>query len=121
MEATAIPRTIEECCLYLDEHLHDEVKAFLKSNTKEKSEAMLHHSLGRRIRNQWGLWKQDSELYHYLTALGFQHADDMSGIIIHFYWKHINGLPWDGLDAEIKKYQDHWKGIEELHKKGVIQ
>lgn len=108
MKATDIPRTIEECCQYLDLYLDDDLKQFFKTNTEEDSASASHHTLGRRIRNSWGFWTKDTILFHYLTALGLEHPDDMSGIILYFYWKHVNGQPWNDLDAEIKRYQNYW-------------
>lgn len=117
MNITDIPRTIEECCQYLDEFGAPEIRQYMRSNPMEKAEAYLHGSLGRRIRNSWGLWDQSSQLYSYLSALGFQHPEDMSGIIIHFYWKHCNGQPWDDLDEIIRKYREYWAGISGIFEK----
>lgn len=42
----------------------------------------LHHSLGRHLRNEFGLWTKDTPLYEECKSLGLEHADDMSHRII---------------------------------------
>lgn len=79
-----IPNTIEEAIAILDEELSQEDKDFLL----EKGPIAVHHTLGRWIRNTWGLWT-DSVLKNVLTEQGFTHPDDMSNHIIEEYVKHL--------------------------------
>ena len=49
----------------------------------------MHDSLGRWIRNEWGLWT-GSELKDELMGKGFNHPDDMSNYIIEEFIKYWN-------------------------------
>ena len=48
----------------------------------------VHHSLGRWIRNNWGLWENDSILKFNMVKLGFIHPDDISNYIIEEFIKY---------------------------------
>ena len=65
-----------------------------KTQSENSAVATTHHSVGRWIRNQWGLW-QGSPLKEYFLELGVEHPDDMSGIIIRCFHRHLNGKPLD--------------------------
>jgi hypothetical protein len=41
-----------------------------------------------------------------------RHPDDMSGIILDSFCRHLNGNPIK-LDEQVKHYQDYWKTLEE--------
>lgn len=97
-----VPATLEECFAWLDANLGDEDRAAIKSGTD-----MLHFSLGRFLRNNWGLWSKESTLYKWFRDVGIWHADDMSGIIIESYRRKLNGEPLDLL-GQVKYYQDYW-------------
>ena len=66
------------------------------------------------MRNDWGLWG-GSPLARYFNRLGVFHPDDISGIILTSFWRHLNGRPIK-LDEQVKHYQDYWKKIEEERK-----
>lgn len=80
-----VPKTVEEAILALDKMLVPEDKEYLL--TEEKAAIMVHHTLGRWIRNNWGLWG-GSELKDVLAKQGIDHPDDMSHYIIEEYIKH---------------------------------
>lgn len=65
-----------------------------------------HHSLGRWIRNTWGLW-QDSELKKDMEARGFTHADDMSQTIIEYCWSQHHQVFYD-LQEAADQYKQYW-------------
>lgn len=79
-----IPTNLEECIKKLDTQLSEDDKQFLIDNDA----LAVHHTLGRYIRNNWGLWK-DSELKQNIQKLGYEHPDDMSNFIIKEYIKHL--------------------------------
>ena len=72
-----IPKTLEEAVQQLDAMLSDDDKEYLVEN----GAISVHHTLGRWIRNEWGLW-EGSELKESLEKEGFSHPDDMSNHII---------------------------------------
>lgn len=67
----------------------------------------LHHGLGTFIRNNWGLWDENSPLYNHMRSLGFLHADDMSMSLIREFWNRANKKP-SQLAEEIAEYKDYW-------------
>lgn len=81
---TVIPKTVEEAIEFLDKELNKEDKEFLI----EHGAVSVHHSLGRWIRNNWGLWTS-SELKGLLMEKGYSEPDEMSNYIIEEYIKHL--------------------------------
>lgn len=82
-----IPTNLEDCIKELDTQLSEDDKQILLEN----GALSVHHSLGRWIRNNWGLWK-DSELKQNIQKLGYEHADEISNFIIEEYIKHLKEL-----------------------------
>jgi hypothetical protein len=102
-----IPSTLDECFAVLLEMLvPEDIKAM--SEMPERDMIQFHHNLGRWIRNNWGLWRKHSNLYDYFIALGIQHPDDMSGIILASFWRHLHDEPL-GSDDQIAHYKAYWK------------
>jgi len=104
-----MPTTLEECYEILGNWAGpDGVEEF-----KESSAASYHHNVGRTIRNQWGLWhnpdsdKPETPIHKYLVNLGLHHADDMSGLILESFHRHLLGQPID-VEGQVKKYQEYW-------------
>ena len=54
--------------------------------------SIYHFGLGMWMRNNWGLWAH-GPLAAYLEQFGVHHPDDMSGLILDTFWRHLNGLP----------------------------
>ncbi len=73
----------------------------------EVSAISMHHTLGRYLRNNWGLW-QGSVLAQWFNKQEIIHADDMSGIILDSYVRKLRNEPIK-LDEQIKYYHDWWK------------
>lgn len=104
-----IPETLEECFAYLDKFLQD--KDTFKGVDDEAVTAIGHNTLGRWLRNQWHLWwsekfasesiEEKDSVYPqtkpliktFFENLGVNHPDDMSGIVIRSYHRHLNARP----------------------------
>ena len=82
---TEIPTNLREAIKNLDSLISEADKRFLV----EHGALAVHHSLGRWIRNNWGLWEDHSELKFNMVKLGFIHSDDISNFIIEEYIKHL--------------------------------
>lgn len=81
-----IPQNLQEAIEELDRKLNKEDKEYIVEN----GSLAVHHSLGRWIRNNWGLWnEEDNELKISLKKLGYRHPDDMSNYIIKQYIKYL--------------------------------
>jgi hypothetical protein len=100
------PKNLIECFEALKKILTIEEVEDIKAS--EDNTVKYHHSLGRWMRNNWGLWGS-SELKTYFEELGFTHADDMSSIILDSFHLYLNNLPLDSyLEEQVKFYKDYW-------------
>ena len=90
MSEEKIPRNIDEAIAGLDSLISMEDREYLKEN----GSVAVHHTLGRYIRNEWGLWT-GSELKNYLEKKGLVHPDDMSDYIIREYIDVLKGREAD--------------------------
>ena len=82
-----VPKTLDEAISTLEKILSDEDREYLLKN----GAISMHDSLGRWIRNEWGLWT-GSELKDELMSMnkGLNHPDDMSNYIIEEFIKYWN-------------------------------
>ena len=80
-----IPKTVDEAVKTLAKIVSKEDRDYLLEN----GAISVHNSMGRWIRNEWGLWT-DSELKNELKKKGFEHPDDMSNYIIEEFIKYWN-------------------------------
>lgn len=100
------PKNLEECYAALSEKFStDELAKFMACSEDELIK--YHMGLGMWMRNNWGLW-EGGELQEYFKAMGIWHADDMSGIIIDSFHRHLCGSPIK-LDEQAQYYKDYWK------------
>lgn len=101
-----IPKDLEGCFKALNNLLtQDQIDEF--KSLDESDRALLHFGLGRWLRNTWGLWN-GSRLKDYFNNLGILHADDMSGIILKCYQRHLMGEDLK-MEEEVNFYKDYWK------------
>lgn len=105
------PCNLDEAVVAMDYILSLEDKELFQEWSEEKFVSTLHHSLGRLIRNKWGLWNETSKLYKWFKAIGIWHADDMSGIILTSYSRKTHNLPMK-LGEQIQNYIEYWKKPE---------
>lgn len=98
--------TIEEAVSYLYHNLsHAE---FMHIRKSEFPGPEAHFTLGRSIRNNWGLWSHESLLRKdAISKYGIAHADDISGLIIAWMVAKVKGVDFDPFE-ECKKYHEHW-------------
>lgn len=83
-EPAQIPTTIDAAVHMLDTIVSDEDKQYIL----EHGSISVHHSLGRWIRNEWGLWGE-SDLKKIMLDKGVEHPDDMSDYIIQCFINHL--------------------------------
>ena len=110
MDDIYIPRDLDDCFVELNKIFTNEDIEKLK-NEDEDYMVSYHNNLGRSLRNDWGLWG-GSRLKSWFLIRGIEHADDMSGIILDSYWRHLNSEPIK-LDEQIKHYQEYWSKMSE--------
>ena len=103
------PTSLLECFRHLDDIFKEsEDSDWFVSSLEDKAVAESHHGLGQWIRNNWIFGIEDSTLLQYFKKLGLSHADDISGLIITSYHRHINKKELK-LDEQINHYIDFWK------------
>lgn len=109
-----IPKDLNDCFTQFKKILN---KAIIEKMKKDPESNMInyHFNLGMWMRNNWGLWK-GSRLAKWFNTKGITHPDDMSGIILASYWRHLNNKPIM-FDKQVKKYQDYWEKKKTLKDK----
>lgn len=105
------PSNLDECFDALKIMLSYEDLDYIK-NLQENDLCTLHHTLGRKIRNDWHLWNSSSPLNKFFNDMGIFHADDMSGIILISFWRKMLQKEID-LENQIKYYQDFWSNNQD--------
>jgi len=110
------PDNLTECFAELKKRLPQEELDRI-GRISEKDMVLYHSNLGRTLRNKWGLWT-GSRLQTFFFDLGLQHADDMSGVILDSFWRHIHNKPIL-LEKQVARYQKYWKGVE-INENGTV-
>jgi hypothetical protein len=100
-----IPKDLDECFVQLEKLLKPKDIEKMRSGT-EQDMVLYHINAGMWMRNNWGLWR-GSHLAKWFNTQGIWHPDDMSGIILDSFWRHLNNKPIN-LDQQVKSYQDYW-------------
>lgn len=104
-----IPKNIEEAFAELDRMLEKDDKDYII----DVGPIAMHHTLGRWIRNNWGLWDDEAnDLKRIFTEIGISYPDDMSNYIIKWYIHHLKN------DDDF--YKKEIKIIKERHNENVI-
>ena len=103
-KAAYIPKNLEECFVELKKVLTPEQLTEFKLK-KEEEIIEYHFSTGRWMRNFWGLWSR-SRLKDYFNDLGVFHPDDISGIILTSFHRHLHNKDIK-LEKQIQYYQDY--------------
>lgn len=90
----------------------ESLKDWIKED-EDSATISVHHSIGRDLRNQLGLWTRDedqTEIAKYFNSIGIYHADDMSNIILTSFHKKLNNKPLelnDQVDEAIKYWDEN--------------
>jgi hypothetical protein len=79
----ARPKTLKEAVSMVLKELEHRGQTNYFKDYKEDELVLLHHGMGRDIRNDFGLWGENAVLIAALREeAGKEHADDMSSFII---------------------------------------
>lgn len=105
-----IPKDLDECFVELKKLLSEADQVEFRDKA-EDDVTDYHHGLGRWLRNNWGLWAGE-RLAIWFNERGITHPDDMSGIILDSFWRHLNDKPIQ-LEEQIKFYQDYWTNVKQ--------
>jgi hypothetical protein len=106
-----VPETLEQCFEQLEGMMKQDPEGgerFLETDDRGKDVTyMYHHTLGRWIRNNWGINHSHGKLHEWLTGLGLHHPDDMSGLILTSFWRHKNDKALD-IEGQVQHFKDFW-------------
>lgn len=103
---TYIPKDLEDCFVQINTLWNDSIKAKVKTLEENEFTGKVHLGFGMWMRNNWQLWG-GSRLSKYFNNLNIYHPDDMSGIILISYHRHLNNRKIR-LEEQVKYYQDYW-------------
>jgi hypothetical protein len=109
------PTTLEDAVEILVSYLEQNDLEYIDNSKCEDVSAELHHSMGRFLRNNWGLWGTNEFTTH-MRSLGIFHADDISATVIEALWHHRHDKVFD-IEAKKAEYEAHWKMMKERSKK----
>ncbi len=122
------PKDLDDAFRILKDIMSSTSTSSFKDTLEENAMAMTHFGIGMYLRNNWYLWwhkdnlpKEDKPIEDYPMEkpeivkyfndkLAIFHADDMSGIIIQSFHRHLNGVPLN-LEEQVKVYHKHWEDI----------
>jgi hypothetical protein len=76
---------------------------------------MVHHSYGRMLRNDLGLWNEDTAIVKWFKKeYNLDHADDISSlIIIALLFKDNDELADFVMEKEAERFREHWRNNDE--------
>ena len=81
-----LPSTVQEAVDAALQRMCKADKTYVAKMGKDEFRPALHHSLGRAIRNEFGLWSGNEAL---LKACRRKHPDDASAVIVTAIWKSL--------------------------------
>jgi len=102
-----IPKNLQDCLSHLKILLSQDTINKIR-NGNEKDVINWHSGTGAWIRNNWGLWGRSSDLYKWFIKNGVWHPDDMTGIIFHSLWRHLNKNPIK-FKEQVMYYKKFWE------------
>jgi hypothetical protein len=70
----------------LDETPESTREEIRKQVKEAKGMIAYHPTLGRMVRNRFGLWKEDNPYTAYINEEDPKHPDNLSGLILEAYW-----------------------------------
>ena len=105
------PETLDEAILAIDNMLNEETRLFLSVANETTAVTELHHTLGRYLRNKWGLWQGSPLAKHMEQVHGATHVDDMSSIIISAYCRRGIKTRFQRVMSE-EEVVEHNQGVE---------
>jgi len=90
IDGVYIPHNLEESFYVLDTLLTAKDIQLIRSLPERDAMSAFHFGLGMWLRNNWGLWG-GSRLQQYFLQRGVEHPDNMSGILLEYYYDYLHG------------------------------
>lgn len=101
------PLNLTDALATLTLNLTDAKRAEMVALDEKEFVGRNHFFLGMALRNAWGLWT-GSPLKDWFVNMGILHADDMSGILLHSFYRTVAGKDVDltGQIADVRAWHD---------------
>jgi hypothetical protein len=109
-DGVSIPKDLEDSFVELRKMLHPLMLDEMKEST-EQGMIRYHMGLGLWIRNFW-IRAPRSRLKDYFNRLGLFHPDDISGVILTSFWRHLHAQSIE-LEEQIKYHQAYWQKLRD--------
>ena len=111
-----IPKNLNECFNVLDDIFKEATEdlEWFTASSEDEAVSGFHSGLGTWIRNTWGLWSKDTELYNVFNEMSLWHADDMYSLIMTSYYRKIHGKELN-LKEQIQQFVDSWRDYEKMN------
>lgn len=110
IDGNYIPRNLNDAISEIEKQFSDSTKNSIKQMSENDFIAESHFGTGKRIRNNWSLWRK-SRLSTYFNKKGVFHPDDMSSIILRSYHRKTTKKEIN-LNEQIAFYKKYWEGVE---------
>jgi hypothetical protein len=99
-----IPKDLGECFVELDKLLPEIDRKEMQALSRRENMIGYHLDLGMWMRNNWGLWG-GSRLQKYFNDHGVTHPEEMSTVVLYYYYDWLNGKKesWKDWEANPKR------------------
>lgn len=87
--------------------MSDEDKVVFMAEPEDHPGSRFHFTGGMAMRNDLGLWRNDTPLTQWMGRHGIWHADDRSAAIFKAMWCRLHGIVFD-VAAEAERNRVFW-------------
>lgn len=115
----SVPHSLSDAFAALDQHLSSEDRQKFKNLPESEATTQAHMGVGLYLRNKW-FRAGKSKLVGLLSEAGAKSLDDMSGMVLTSYWRHLNNKPINLKEqgACYTKWRTEQKRLQEQAKSG---
>ncbi|WP_308477914.1 DUF6794 domain-containing protein [Nannocystis bainbridge] len=106
------PLTLRHALRVLDRKLEPATITAIRSGDLEPTD--MHFGLGSALRGTWGLWSGKSALARWFRVRKIYHPEDMSGVVLEAYARHVRGEPL-AVPALLKRVREGEREQEALY------
>jgi len=113
LNALCVPKTFEQGVSELLKLLLEDLsRPHTFFDDRQEFLCMFHHTVGRHIRNTWGLWRKWHLYRDIHERTGLSHADDMSSLLQGAVWDDYHKLP-RAFESDVHGYQAYWEAQDD--------
>ena len=105
LDQDSVPSTVEAAVLEVVRSLSEDDRKFITSGG---SQAAIHMTIGKYVRNIWSLWEDSPLKRDAVAKYQIAHADDISGLLLAWVFAKVSEQEFDPVQ-HCQGYHDHWK------------